>query len=83
MQIDLQNMILDTCSKAGGGTVRFPAGEYYSKPLRVRTKTIVQLDEGATLLASTNHADWMKVPGDWFSSNQYSLSRRTVLINWG
>ncbi len=59
---------LDTCSKAGGGTVRFPAGSYYSKPIRVRTKTIVQLDEGATLLASTNHADWMKEPGDWLKA---------------
>jgi polygalacturonase len=59
---------LDDCAKAGGGTVRFPAGTYYSKPLTVRTKTTIQLDEGATLLASTNHADWMKVPGDWLKA---------------
>ena len=59
---------LDDCAKSGGGTVRFPAGKYLSKPLRVRTKTLVQLDEGATLLASTNHADWMKVPGDWLKA---------------
>lgn len=58
----------DACAKAGGGTVRLPAGTYYSKPLRVHTKTIVQLDAGATLLASTNHADWMKVPGDWLKA---------------
>lgn len=56
---------LDACGKAGGGTVRFPAGTYLSKPLTLRTKTTVQLDEGATLLATTNHADFMKVPGDW------------------
>lgn len=60
---------LDDCGKAGGGTVRFPAGTYYSKPLTVRTKTTIQLDDGATLLASTNHADWMKVPGDWLKAS--------------
>lgn len=59
---------LDDCAKSGGGTVTFSAGTYYCKPLTVRTKTTLQLDEGATLLASTNHADWMKVPGDWLKA---------------
>jgi polygalacturonase len=59
---------LDACGKAGGGTVRFPAGTYLSKPLILRTRTIVQLDEGATLLATTNHADFMKTPGDWLKA---------------
>lgn len=56
---------LDASGKAGGGTVRFPAGTYLSQPLTLRTKTTVQLDEGATLLASTNQQDFMKAPGDW------------------
>src|SRR5688572_2065224 len=43
---------LEACGKAGGGTVRFPAGTYLSKPLTLRTKTTVQLDEGAVLLAT-------------------------------
>ena len=55
---------LDASGRAGG-TVRFPPGTYYSKPITIRTKTTIQLDEGATLLASTNHADFMKEPGDW------------------
>lgn len=59
---------LDQCADVGGGTVRFPAGNYYSKPLTVRTRTTLQLDEGATLLASTNHADFMKTPGDWLKA---------------
>jgi len=59
---------LDTCGKSGGGTVRFPAGTYLCRPLTLRTKTAVQLDEGATLLATTNHADFMKVPGDWLKA---------------
>lgn len=59
---------LDAAGKAGGGTVRFPKGTYLSKPITVRTKTTVLLDEGATLLASTNHADFMKEPGDWLKA---------------
>ena len=59
---------LDTCGKTGGGTVHFPAGTYLSKPLTLRTRTTVQLDEGAILLATTNHADFMKVPGDWLKA---------------
>src|ERR1019366_6595053 len=49
---------------AGDGTVKFPPGIYLSTPLTIRTKTIFQLEAGATLLASTNQSDFMKVPGD-------------------
>lgn len=59
---------LDACGKAGGGTVRFSAGTYLSQPLTLRTKTTVQLDEGAVLLAATNHADFMRVPGNWLKA---------------
>ncbi len=59
---------LDACSKAGGGTVKFSAGTYLSKPLTLRTKTTVLLEAGATLLASTNQADFMKEPGDWLKA---------------
>jgi polygalacturonase len=59
---------LDECGQAGGGTVRFTAGTYLSKPLTVRTKTTMSLEAGVTLLASTNQADFMKVPGDWLKA---------------
>lgn len=59
---------LDACGKAGGGTVKLPKGSYYSKPLTIRTKTTLLIEEGATLLASTNHSDFLKVPGDWLQA---------------
>jgi polygalacturonase len=59
---------LDACGAAGGGTVKFPPGIYLSTPLTIRTKTIFQLEAGATLLASTNQSDFMKVPGDWLQA---------------
>ena len=61
----------EECGKEGG-TVRFPAGTYVSKPLTIYTKTTVQLDEGAKLMASTNHADFMKEPGDWLKAKSGS-----------
>jgi polygalacturonase len=57
---------LDSCQTAGG-TVEFPAGNYLSQPLKIYSKTTVQLDAGATLWASTNQADFMKTPGDWLA----------------
>lgn len=59
---------LDDCGTAGGGTVKLGRGTYYSKPLTIRTKTTLLLEEGATLLASTNQADFMKTPGDWLQA---------------
>jgi polygalacturonase len=59
---------LDQCGTAGGGTVKIPAGTYLCQPLTLRTKTTLLLEEGATLRASTNHADFMKVPGDWLKA---------------
>jgi polygalacturonase len=59
---------LDACGQAGGGTVRFPAGTYLSQPLTLRAKTTVLLEAGATLLATTNQTDFMKIPGDWLKA---------------
>jgi len=50
---------LDACGRAGGGTVRFPAGDYLSGLLRLSGGTTLQLDVGATLRASTNRADYI------------------------
>ncbi len=63
---------LDECGKADGGTVKFSAGTYLSKPLTLRTKTTVLLEEGATLLASPTQADFMKTPGDWLAAKSGS-----------
>ena len=59
---------LDECGTAAGGTVKFSPGIYLSQPITIRTKTTVLLDAGATLLASTNQSDFMKMPGDWLKA---------------
>lgn len=59
---------LDACGRAGGGVVEFPAGTYLSQPIVLRSKTTLQLDSAAILEATTNQADFMKVPGDWLKA---------------
>lgn len=49
---------LDNCGDAGGGTVLFPPGTYLCQPIVMRTKTTLQLDKGATLLATDQRADY-------------------------
>jgi polygalacturonase len=54
---DLQAAI-DTCAKSGGGTVYFPPGRYLSGTLFLRSNVTLHLDAGATLLGSSNLADY-------------------------
>jgi polygalacturonase/lysophospholipase L1-like esterase len=53
---------IDECGSSGGGIVRLPAGTYLSKPITLRSKTTLQLDEGAKLKATDDPQDFIK-PG--------------------
>jgi polygalacturonase len=67
LDTDAIQKALDECGKAGGGTVRFPAGTYLSKPIVLRSSsTIVQLDAGATLLATDDPADFAGSRSNYF-----------------
>lgn len=61
---------LDACSMAGGGTVKFPAGVYLSRPITLHGNNMtLEVDAGATLQATTNYADFMKAPGVWYTGH--------------
>jgi len=49
---------IDECAAHGGGTVRLTAGTYLSAPIVLKSNITLQLDKGATLLGSTDHADY-------------------------
>jgi len=49
---------IETCAAKGGGTVRFTAGTYLSAPVVLKSNITLQLDKGATLLGSPDHADY-------------------------
>ena len=56
---------LDAAEKAGGGTVHFPAGTYLTGAVMLRSKVGIHLDKGATLLFSTDPADYPVVLTRW------------------
>jgi len=43
---------IDACSAGGGGTVMFPAGNYLSGEIRLRSRVTLHMEAGATLWAS-------------------------------
>ena len=49
---------IDACAAHGGGTVRLVAGTYLSAPIVLKSNITLQLDKGATLLGSPDHADY-------------------------
>lgn len=50
--------VIDDCSAGGGGTVRFPAGKYLTGTIQIKSNVTLELDEKATLLGSTEVADY-------------------------
>jgi polygalacturonase len=49
---------IDACEKKGGGSVRLTAGTYLSAPIVLKSNITLQLDKGATLFGSPDHADY-------------------------
>jgi len=51
------NDAIEAASKAGGGTVFFPAGTYASYSIRLKSNISLYLDQGAILLAAAPNGD--------------------------
>ena len=51
---------LDECAKAGGGIVRLPPGTYLSRPIFLHSNSTLQIDAGATLLATDEPGDFQR-----------------------
>ncbi len=50
---------IDACESRDGGTVELTAGTYLSGPIVLKSNITLQLDKGATLLGSPDHADYL------------------------
>jgi polygalacturonase len=49
---------IDACAAHGGGTLRLAMGTYLSGPIVLKSDITLELDKGATLLGSADHADY-------------------------
>jgi polygalacturonase len=50
--------VIDDCAAGGGGTISFPAGRYLTGTIQIRSNIALRLEDGATLLGSTDKADY-------------------------
>ena len=72
--------LIDKCHAAGGGTLYFPAGEYGSGQLYLRSRVSFYLEAGATLYASTNPAHYKPRSGAYVADNQTALPNEQALF---
>jgi polygalacturonase len=56
---------LDAAEKAGGGVVKFPAGTYLTGAIHLRSNVELHLDKDATILFSTDPADYPVILTRW------------------
>jgi polygalacturonase len=49
---------IDDCSADGGGTIQFPAGRYLTGTIQIKNNVTLRLEKDATLLGSTDVADY-------------------------
>src|SRR5579859_535020 len=56
---------IDACSAAGGGKVVVPPGTYLTAPLFPKSNMTFEVASGATLLATTNFAEYPSISGRW------------------
>ena len=58
---------IDDCSKAGGGRVIVPTGNYKIGSIILRSNVHLYLEQGATLYGSTNLKDYLPMKSDYVS----------------
>ena len=52
---------IDSCNKIGGGKVIIPSGNFLTGPIELKSNVNLHLEEGANVLFSTNHKDYLPV----------------------
>ncbi|HVT82216.1 MAG TPA: glycosyl hydrolase family 28 protein [Phycisphaerae bacterium] len=50
--------VIDACSAAGGGVVKFPEGRYLTGTIQIKSNVTLRLEEKAVLVGSTDAADY-------------------------
>ena len=81
------NRAIEAAHAAGGGTVRFPAGNYLSFSIRLRSRITLQLEAGATLIAATPAPGFgaydAAEPNEWDTYQDFGHSHWHNSLIWG
>jgi polygalacturonase len=80
------NKAIEVAAAAGGGTVRFPAGNYLSVSIRLKSNISLYLDQGATIVAAepskTTRYDPPE-PNPWDAYQDFGHSHWHNSLIWG
>jgi polygalacturonase len=78
------NKAIEAAAAAGGGTVYFPAGTFLSGSIHLKSNVALFLDQGATILASSDPAAYDKAePNQWDKFQDYGHSHFRNALIWG
>jgi polygalacturonase len=80
------NKAIDAAAAAGGGTVYFPAGDYLSTSIRLKSNIALYLDQGATIIAAETTATAKydpPEPNQWDAYQDFGHSHWHNSLIWG
>jgi polygalacturonase len=80
------NKTIDAAAAAGGGTVYFPAGNYLSVSIHLKSNIALYLDQGATIIAanSSDNAKYdLPEPNEWDKYQDFGHSHWHKSLIWG
>lgn len=69
---------IDDCSASGGGTVVFPAGNYLSGSLILKSHVTILLGKGAVLLGSTSLKDYLNIKPEFLSLRTAKATKQLI-----
>jgi polygalacturonase len=80
------NKTIDTAAAAGGGTVYFPAGNYLSVSIHLKSNIALYLDQGATIIAATPSPEVKydpPEPNEWEAYQDFGHTHWHNSLIWG
>src|SRR5437773_5142821 len=80
------NKAIDAAAAAGGGTVYFPAGNYLSVSIHLKSNIALYLDQGATIIAANTLSDAKydpPEPNEWDKYQDFGHSHWHNSLIWG
>ncbi len=80
------NKTIEAAATAGGGTVYFPAGDYLSTSIRLKSNIALYLDQGATIIAAETTAEArydLPEPNQWDAYQDFGHSHWHNSLIWG
>jgi polygalacturonase len=80
------NKAIEAAAAAGGGTVRFPAGNYLSVSIHLKSNVALYLDHGSTIIAAkptTGVAYDLPEPNPWDKYQDFGHSHFHNSLIWG